>query len=86
MVSWLHAFVFATVSPFILLANAQQTSGTPPSSWPHVYPGMPNGSYSPEWQDCMLNLNPTLNNKAHRTLTRLRSDRESAKCYLVSRS
>ncbi|KAG2747251.1 alpha/beta-hydrolase [Suillus brevipes Sb2] len=51
MVSWSHAFVFATVSPFILLAKAQQTSGTPPSSWPHVYPGMPNGSYSPKWQD-----------------------------------
>ncbi|KAN0088673.1 Alpha/Beta hydrolase fold [Tylopilus felleus] len=31
-----------------LLANAQ--SGTPPSSWPQVYPGMPSGDYSPEWQ------------------------------------
>ncbi|KIJ20687.1 hypothetical protein PAXINDRAFT_6480 [Paxillus involutus ATCC 200175] len=28
--------------------NAQ--IGTPPSSWPQVYPGMPNGEYSPEWQ------------------------------------
>jgi len=22
------------------------------SSWPHVYPGMPAGDYSPEWQGC----------------------------------
>ncbi|KAH9946531.1 alpha/beta-hydrolase [Amylocystis lapponica] len=22
----------------------------PPSSWPHAYPGMPSGDYSPEWQ------------------------------------
>ncbi|KAG6374819.1 hypothetical protein JVT61DRAFT_4203 [Boletus reticuloceps] len=33
-----------------LLVNAQ--SGTPPSSWPQVCPGMPNGDYSPEWQTC----------------------------------
>ncbi|KAF8141830.1 Alpha/Beta hydrolase protein [Boletus edulis] len=32
-----------------LLANAQ--SGTPPSSWPQVYPGVPRSDYSPEWQD-----------------------------------
>ncbi|KAH0836523.1 Alpha/Beta hydrolase protein [Lanmaoa asiatica] len=31
-----------------LLVNAQ--SGTPPSSWPQIYPGMPSGDYSPEWQ------------------------------------
>ncbi|KAH7885867.1 alpha beta-hydrolase [Phlebopus sp. FC_14] len=30
------------------LVNAQ--SGTPPSSWPQVYPGMPDGDYSPDWQ------------------------------------
>ncbi|KAG1831383.1 Alpha/Beta hydrolase protein [Suillus variegatus] len=51
MVSRSHAFVFATAASFILLAKAQQTSGTPPSSWPQVYPGMPNGSYNTEWQD-----------------------------------
>lgn len=51
MASRSHAIVFATVASFILLAKAQQTSGTPPSSWPQVYPGMPNGSYSTEWQD-----------------------------------
>lgn len=34
----------------ILLVNAQ--SGTPPSSWPQIYPGMPSGDYSPEWQAC----------------------------------
>ena len=33
-----------------LLVNAQ--SGTPPSSWPQVYPGMPTSDYSPEWQAC----------------------------------
>ncbi|KAF9244678.1 alpha beta-hydrolase [Melanogaster broomeanus] len=31
-----------------LFASAQ--FGTPPSSWPQVYPGMPNSDYSPEWQ------------------------------------
>ncbi|KIJ59226.1 hypothetical protein HYDPIDRAFT_118758 [Hydnomerulius pinastri MD-312] len=31
-----------------LFVNAQ--SGTPPSSWPQVYPGMPTGNYSQEWQ------------------------------------
>lgn len=35
------ACVFAT--------NAQ--TGTPPSSWPQVYPGMPSGTYSPSWQN-----------------------------------
>ena len=33
-----------------LLVNAQ--SGTPPSSWPQVYPGMPTSGYCPEWQTC----------------------------------
>lgn len=23
-----------------------------PSSFPHDYPGKPNGDFSPEWQDC----------------------------------
>ncbi|KAH9951151.1 alpha/beta-hydrolase [Amylocystis lapponica] len=27
-----------------------QQSQLPPSSWPHAYPGMPNGDYGPEWQ------------------------------------
>ncbi|KAG1721432.1 Alpha/Beta hydrolase protein [Suillus paluster] len=51
MVSRSHAFAYAAVASFVLLAKAQQSSGTPPSSWPQVYPGMPNGNYSPEWQD-----------------------------------
>ncbi|KAG0699895.1 alpha beta-hydrolase [Suillus ampliporus] len=50
MVSRSHTFVYVAVASFILLAEAQQTTGTPPSSWPQVYPGMPNGQYSPEWQ------------------------------------
>ncbi|KAF8545553.1 hypothetical protein OG21DRAFT_1492260 [Imleria badia] len=37
---------------FTLLANAQ--SGAPPSTCPQVYPGMPSGGYSPEWQACAL--------------------------------
>ncbi|OAX41087.1 hypothetical protein K503DRAFT_548117, partial [Rhizopogon vinicolor AM-OR11-026] len=46
-----YAFIYATAISYILqVVKAQQTSGTPPSSWPQVYPGMPNGDYSPEWQ------------------------------------
>ncbi|OAX36451.1 alpha/beta-hydrolase [Rhizopogon vinicolor AM-OR11-026] len=45
-----YAFICATVASYILLVKAQQTSDTPPSSWPQVYPGMPNCDYSPEWQ------------------------------------
>ncbi|KAI6101368.1 Alpha/Beta hydrolase protein [Pisolithus sp. B1] len=33
----------------VFAANAQ--TGTPPSSWPQVYPGMPSGNYSPSWQN-----------------------------------
>lgn len=33
-----------------LLVGAQPD--TPPSSWPQVYPGLPSGDYSPEWQAC----------------------------------
>ncbi|KAG8220809.1 Alpha/Beta hydrolase protein [Butyriboletus roseoflavus] len=42
------------------LVNAQSSS-TPPSSWPQVYPGMPSGDYSPEWQ-AYFQVNSTLPN------------------------
>ncbi|OAX41086.1 alpha/beta-hydrolase [Rhizopogon vinicolor AM-OR11-026] len=45
-----YVFIYATVASYILLVKAQQSFGTPPSSWPQVYPGMPSGDYSPEWQ------------------------------------
>lgn len=44
------AILFFPAFALTLLVNAQ--SGTPPSSWPQSYPGMPNGDYSPEWQAC----------------------------------
>ncbi|KAH0834740.1 Alpha/Beta hydrolase protein [Lanmaoa asiatica] len=37
----------SVLSPF-LFAQAQYI---PQDSWPHVYPGMPTGDYSPEWQN-----------------------------------
>ncbi|KAH7922313.1 alpha/beta-hydrolase [Leucogyrophana mollusca] len=40
----LWALSFSVV--FAVFVNAQ----TPPSSYPQVYPGMPQGDYSPEWQ------------------------------------
>ncbi|EIW79100.1 alpha beta-hydrolase [Coniophora puteana RWD-64-598 SS2] len=30
---------------------ASVAAQTPPSTWPQVYPNMPSGDYSPEWQD-----------------------------------
>ncbi|KAK7685714.1 hypothetical protein QCA50_011058 [Cerrena zonata] len=30
------------------------SQNTTPSSWPHVYPGIPTGDYSPAWQDYFL--------------------------------
>lgn len=41
-------FLPAFASTVLVLAQ----SGTPPSSWPQVYPGVPSGDYSPEWQAC----------------------------------
>ncbi|KAJ8597488.1 alpha/beta-hydrolase [Rhizopogon salebrosus TDB-379] len=51
MVSRPYTFVYATLASYILIVKAQTPSGTPPSSWPQVYPGMPDGNYGPEWQD-----------------------------------
>ncbi|KAH7910092.1 alpha beta-hydrolase [Hygrophoropsis aurantiaca] len=35
---------------FILMTSVHVNAQTPPSSYPQIYPGMPQGDYSPEWQ------------------------------------
>lgn len=42
----------AALVPLLLTLVVNAQSGTPPSSWPQVYPGIPTGDYGPEWQDC----------------------------------
>jgi hypothetical protein len=43
--SALSSFTFVQV-------QSQQASDPMQDSWPQVYPGMPTGDYSPEWQSC----------------------------------
>lgn len=31
-----------------------QGSRVVPNTWPHLYPGAPEGDFSPEWQNCEL--------------------------------
>ena len=38
--------------PFLFALVVYVQSGTPPSSWPQIYPGIPTGDYGPEWQNC----------------------------------
>ena len=38
------------------LVGAQDGKYELESSWPHDYPGMPEGGFSPEWQDCELHI------------------------------
>ena len=45
--SSLVTLVFSSV----LLVHAQNDPDDP-ISWPHAYPGMPTGDFSPEWQNC----------------------------------
>lgn len=45
----LAAFAFSSFK----LVLAQSPSDPVQDTWPQVYPGMPTGDYSPEWQDCM---------------------------------
>ncbi|KAH9951054.1 alpha/beta-hydrolase [Amylocystis lapponica] len=44
--------LLVVISPVVLLLVCAQSEpyAFPPSSWPHVYPGMPTGDYSTEWQ------------------------------------
>ncbi|KIM53415.1 hypothetical protein SCLCIDRAFT_31895 [Scleroderma citrinum Foug A] len=37
--------------PFLFALVVYAQSGTPPSSWPQIYPGIPTGDYGPEWQN-----------------------------------
>lgn len=36
----------------LLAAFVVAVGGRATPSFPHVYPGMPSGDYSPEWQNC----------------------------------
>jgi hypothetical protein len=72
MVSRPYTFVYATLASYILIVKAQILSDTPPSSWPQVYPGMPDGNYGPEWQDCMLSFDSLVISKL--TVPRLSSN------------
>ena len=47
-----RALLCSLVAVSVQLVNAQDDSDYPVSSWPHAYPGMPSGDFSPEWQDC----------------------------------
>lgn len=48
------------------------------NSWPEVYPGMPSGNYSPEWQNCTCcYLFPALT--LRECFRRLSGDKESSK-------
>ena len=45
-----RAFLCSLVAISVQLVNGQDDE--PASSWPHAYPGMPAGDFSPEWQNC----------------------------------
>ena len=45
-----RALLFSLVAVSVQLVNAQDDA--PASTWPHAYPGMPSGDFSPEWQNC----------------------------------
>ena len=45
-----RALLFSLVAVSVQLVNAQDDD--PASTWPHAYPGMPSGDFSPEWQNC----------------------------------
>ncbi|KAF8433226.1 alpha/beta-hydrolase [Boletus edulis BED1] len=48
---WALLVSVSTLSSFIFAQGQSQRAGnTVQDSWPHVYPGMPVGDYSPEWQ------------------------------------
>ncbi|KAF7334471.1 Alpha/beta-hydrolase [Mycena venus] len=40
----------ALVLGFVFTSVAQQSSGPPPSTFPHAYPGMPKTPFGPDWQ------------------------------------
>lgn len=48
--------IFTTLSFIFLsmcsIAQAQTVTQSPPSDGPLAYPGMPNTTYGPDWQDC----------------------------------
>ncbi|TDL23044.1 alpha/beta-hydrolase [Rickenella mellea] len=50
MIFWLNVSLFAIVFVLVERAAGQNPGDTPPSSFPHVYPGKPNGPLSAAWQ------------------------------------
>lgn len=68
----------------LVVSTQAQNDNTPPNSFPHSYPGIPKGDFSPVWQNCKWLAPCFLFVCALWFLARFRSQRSAPQCHLPS--
>ena len=48
----MHTLLLTLIAAFAGRALGQGNQSSVPNTFPHAWPGQPNGTFSPEWQDC----------------------------------